>query len=142
MFILDESITFLINKTAQKFKLELGRKLKQSGLDISSDQWSVMMYLADKDGPSQTELAYRLHKDRSNLTRILDLMEKAEYIRRSRSTDDRREFNVFITDKGRDLIPVLRKTGDSVMKKALKGSDTNEIKVVKSFLNKLFANLD
>ncbi|MHC1780883.1 MAG: MarR family winged helix-turn-helix transcriptional regulator [Bacteroidales bacterium] len=142
MFILDESITFLINKTAQKFKLELGRKLKQSGLDISSDQWSVMMYLADKDGPSQTELAYRLHKDRSNLTRILDLMEKAEYIRRSRSTDDRREFNVFITDKGRDLIPVLRKTGDLVMKKALKGSDTNEIKVVKSFLNKLFANLD
>ncbi len=142
MLILDDSITFLINKTAQKFKLELGRKLKQSGLDISSDQWSVIMYLSDNNGPSQTELAYRLHKDRSNLTRILDLMEKAGYIERVRSSEDRREYNVFITGKGRELLPVLKKTGDSVMKKALKGFDSSEIKVVKSFLNKLFANLD
>ncbi len=142
MFQLDESITFLINKTAQKFKLELGRKLKQSGLDISSDQWSVLIYLAEHDGPTQTELAQKLHKDRSNLTRILDLMEKNQHIQRFRNTTDRREYNVFITEKGKELIPVLKKAGNSVMKQALKGTDTEEMKMAKSFLNKLFSNLD
>jgi DNA-binding MarR family transcriptional regulator len=142
MFIPDESITFLINKTAQKFKLELGRKLKQSGLDISSDQWSVLIHLSEHDGPTQTELAQKLHKDRSNLTRILDLMEKSKFVERFRNTTDRREYNVYITEKGKKLIPVLKKTGNAVMKQALKGTDTEEMKMAKSFLNKLFSNLE
>ncbi len=142
MFLPDESITFLINKTAQKFKLELSRKLKQSGLDISSDQWSVLIYLSDHDGPTQTDLAQKLHKDRSNLTRILDLMEKNLHIERFRNSTDRREYNVYITDKGKELIPILKKTGNTVMKQALKGTDANEMKMAQSFLNKLFSNLD
>ncbi|OFY44402.1 MAG: hypothetical protein A2X18_02020 [Bacteroidetes bacterium GWF2_40_14] len=142
MFLPDESITFLINKTAQKFKLELSRKLKQSGLDISSDQWSVLIYLSEHDGPTQTDLAQKLHKDRSNLTRILDLMEKNLHIERFRNTTDRREYNVYITDRGKMLIPILKKTGNAVMKQALKGTDANEMKMAQSFLNKLFSNLD
>jgi DNA-binding MarR family transcriptional regulator len=142
MFLPDESITFLINKTAQKFKLELSRKLKQSGLDISSDQWSVLISLSELDGPTQTDLAQKLHKDRSNLTRILDLMEKNLHIERFRNTTDRREYNVYITEKGKELIPILKKTGNAVMKQALKGTDANEMKMAQSFLNKLFSNLD
>ncbi len=142
MFLPDESITFLINKTAQKFKLELSRKLKQSGLDISSDQWSVLIYLSEHDGPTQTDLAQKLHKDRSNLTRILDLMEKNLHIERFRNTTDRREYNVYITNKGKELIPILRKTGNAVMKQALKGTNADEMKMAQSFLNKLFSNLD
>jgi len=141
MFLPDESITFLINKTAQKFKLELSRKLKQSGLDISSDQWSVLIHLYEHDGPTQTELAQKLHKDRSNLTRILDLMEKSKYVERFRSSSDKREYNVCITEKGKELIPILKKTGNAVMKQALKGTDLEEMKMAKSFLNKLFSNL-
>lgn len=141
VFQMDESITFLINKAAQKFKLELSRKLKQSGLDISSDQWSVLIYLSEHDGPTQTELAQKLHKDRSNLTRILDLMEKNLHIERIRNTADKREYNVYITEKGKELLPVLKKAGNSVMKQALRGTDTEEIKMAKSFLNKLFSNL-
>lgn len=142
MFLLDESITFLINKTAQKFKLELSRKLKQSGLDISSDQWTVLIYLSEHDGPTQTDLAQKLHKDRSNLTRILDLMEKNLHIERFRNTTDRREYNVYITEKGKELIPILKKTGNAVMKQALKGTNADEMKMAQSFLNKLFSNLD
>jgi len=142
MFLPDESITFLINKTAQKFKLELSRKLKQSGLEISSDQWSVLIHLSEHDGPTQTELAQKLHKDRSNLTRILDLMEKSNYVERFRSTTDKREYNVCITKKGKALIPILKKTGNAVIKQALKGTDTEEMTMAKSFLNKLFSNLE
>lgn len=48
------SLNFLVNKTAQKFKLELGRKLKQQGFDLSIDQWSVLLALEEKDGPRYT----------------------------------------------------------------------------------------
>lgn len=142
IFMLNDSINFLVNKTAQKFKLELNRKLKKSGLDISSDQWTVLMFLSDNNGPTQTDLAQKLYKDRANLTRILDLMEKNQLVERQRSSTDRREYNVFITEKGTSLIPQLKIIGDSVMDKALKGANAEEIKGIKHFLNKLFINLD
>ena len=140
--MLNDSINFLVSKTSQKFKLELNRKLKKSGLDVSSDQWTVLMFLSDNNGPTQTDLAQKLYKDRANLTRILDLMEKNQLVERQRSSTDRREYNVFITEKGKSLIPELKLIGDSVMEKALKGANAEEIIGIKHFLNKLFINLD
>lgn len=142
IFMLNDSINFLVSKTSQKFKLELNRKLKKSGLDVSSDQWTVLMFLSDNNGPTQTDLAQKLYKDRANLTRILDLMEKNQLVERQRSSTDRREYNVFITEKGKSLIPELKLIGDSVMEKALKGANAEEIIGIKHFLNKLFINLD
>lgn len=142
IFMLNDSINFLVSKTSQKFKLELNRKLKRSGLDVSSDQWTVLMFLSDNNGPTQTDLAQKLYKDRANLTRILDLMEKNQLVERQRSSTDRREYNVFITEKGMSLIPELKLIGDSVMEKALKGANAEEIIGIKHFLNKLFINLD
>ncbi|MHC1690022.1 MAG: MarR family winged helix-turn-helix transcriptional regulator [Bacteroidales bacterium] len=142
IFDLDNSINFLINKTAQKFKLELSRKLKQLGLDLSSDQWSVLMVLSENDGPSQTELASKLYKDRSNLTRILDVMEKLQLIERRRSSTDRREYNVFITPEGVKTIPILKKAGNYVVKKALKDAKSDELVIMTSFLNRIFNNLE
>lgn len=138
----DESINVLVSKTSQKFKLELGRMLKQSGIDISSDQWSVLMALSDNDGPSQTDLALKLYKVRSNITRILDIMEKMELIERRRSSADKREYNVFITDKGKNMIPDLKRASASILGKALQNANTEELAIVKSVLNKIFTNLE
>lgn len=138
----EESINVLVSKTSQKFKLELGRMLKHSGIDISSDQWSVLMALSENDGPSQTDLAIKLYKVRSNITRILDIMEKMELIERRRSPSDKREYNVFIKDKGKDMIPNLKKAAASVLDKALQNSNSEELTIVKTVLNKIFANLE
>lgn len=138
----DESINVLVSKTSQKFKLELGRTLKQSGIDISSDQWSVLMALSEKDGPSQTDLAIKLYKVRSNITRILDIMEKMELIERKRSSEDKREYNVFITAKGKKLIPDLKRASASIMGKALQNANKEELAIVKTVLNKIFRNLE
>ena len=138
----DETINVLVSKTSQKFKLELGRMLKQSGIDISSDQWSVLMALSDNDGPSQTDLALKLYKVRSNITRILDIMEKMELIERRRSPLDKREYNVFITDKGKNMIPDLKRASASILGKALQNANTEELAIVKSVLNKIFTNLE
>ena len=138
----DESISILVSKTSQKFKLELGRMLKQSGIEISSDQWSVLMALSEKDGPSQTDLAIKLYKVRSNITRILDVMEKMELIERKRSSADKREYNVFITDKGKKMIPDLKKASASILGKALQNANKEELAIVKTVLNKIFTNLE
>lgn len=138
----DESINVLVSKTSQKFKLELGRMLKQSGIDISSDQWSVLMALSESDGPSQTDLAIKLYKVRSNITRILDIMEKMELIERRRSPSDKREYNVFITIKGKKMIPDLKKAATSVLDRALQNANKEELTIVKTVLNKIFSNLE
>ena len=138
----DESINVLVSKTSQKFKLELGRMLTHSGIDISSDQWSVLMALSEKDGPSQTDLAIKLYKVRSNITRILDIMEKMGLIERKRSSADKREYNVFITAKGKKMIPDLKRASASILAKALQNANKEELAIVKTVLNKIFTNLE
>jgi DNA-binding MarR family transcriptional regulator len=116
--------------------------LKHSGIDISSDQWSVLMALSENDGPSQTDLAIKLYKVRSNITRILDIMEKMDLIERRRSPSDKREYNVFITVKGKSMIPDLKKAAASVLDKALQNANKEELAIVKTVLNKIFMNLE
>jgi DNA-binding MarR family transcriptional regulator len=142
IFDFDNSINFLVNKTAQKFKVELSRRLKSSGYDLSSDQWSVLMAVSKQDGSSQTDLANKLYKDRANITRILDVLEKQLLIERRRSNIDRREYNVHMTESGKKIIPALKKEGKFIINKALQGANEDDIIIMKSFLNKMFNNLE
>jgi DNA-binding MarR family transcriptional regulator len=64
----------------------------------------VLNLVARSDaGMSQRELSDRLVVDRSNVTGLLDRMEKAGWVRREDDPDDRRIYRVSLTAGGRRL---------------------------------------
>ena len=86
--------------TADAFLRESQRLFRPLGL--TGAQFNVLNLLAGAaDGISQRELGDRLLVDRSNVTGLLDRMEKAGWVRRTDHPEDRRVYLVRLTPAGR-----------------------------------------
>jgi DNA-binding MarR family transcriptional regulator len=73
-------------------------------LGVTEAQFNVLNVLANApSGLSQRELGDVLVVDRSNVTGLLDRMEKAGWVRREDHPKDRRIHRVMLTTKGREL---------------------------------------
>lgn len=97
-----QQLTVAILATADAFLRESQRLFRPLGL--TGAQYNVLNVLSDPpDGMSQRELSDRLVVDRSNVTGLLDRMEKAGWVRREDDPGDRRVYRVTLTAAGRRL---------------------------------------
>jgi DNA-binding MarR family transcriptional regulator len=88
--------------TADAFLRESQRLFRPLGLTAS--QYNVLNVLAPRaGGMSQRELSDVLVVDRSNVTGLLDRMEKAHWVRRADDPYDRRVYRITLTSAGRKL---------------------------------------
>ncbi len=91
-----------VMSTADAFLRESQRLFRPHGLTAA--QYNVLNVLAGNDeGMSQRELGEVLVVDRSNVTGLLDRMEKAGWVKRSDDPQDRRVYRVSLTPSGRKL---------------------------------------
>ena len=71
--------------------------------------YDVLVHLEDAtDGLAMNEVADRILQSKSGLTRVIDNMEKAGFVRRERPANDRRRVLVFITPGGRKALNAAR----------------------------------
>ena len=88
--------------TADTFRRESQRLFRPHGL--TGAQYNVLNILAHElTGISQRELGDRLVVDRSNVTGLLDRLEKNGWVRRVDHPDDRRVYRISLTPAGRSL---------------------------------------
>lgn len=78
------------------------------GLDINLTQFRVLGTLGDFKSMSATELARSVEHDGGALTRMLDQLQKKGYIARRQNLTDRRAVDIFLTDKGRVAVDLMR----------------------------------
>ena len=93
--ILDKSLGFLLDVTNAKLKIEMLRRFKENGYDITPEQWIVLNSIREREGVCQRELADLTFKDKPTITRILDLLVKKQLIRRETDSKDRRIFKIW-----------------------------------------------
>lgn len=95
-------LTTAVMATADAFLRESQRLFRPHGLTAA--QYNVLNVLAPHPGGmSQRQLSDVLVVDRSNVTGLLDRMEKAGWVRRSDAPQDRRVYLVTLTPAGRRL---------------------------------------
>ncbi len=88
--------------TADAFTRESQRLFRPHGLTAA--QYNVLNILAGEPaGISQRMLGERLVVDRSNVTGLLDRLEKNDWVRRADDPDDRRVYRVQLTAAGRAI---------------------------------------
>ncbi len=83
---------------------------------------------------SQYEIASRTFKHAPTITRILDNLCKQDFLIRKMDVEDRRRFNVDLTDKGRTKVIDLLPTVKVFRKQAWNGLTNEEFKSLKSIL--------
>jgi DNA-binding MarR family transcriptional regulator len=105
---LEDSLGFVLNNAGRRVGQLLSIRFESYG--ITREQWIVLNRLAERDAISQKDLAKRVEKDQTNVTRIVDQLERKRLVERRPNVEDRRSFLVCITDEGRTvndkLIPI------------------------------------
>jgi DNA-binding MarR family transcriptional regulator len=112
----EKSLGYAIGRTNWYIKTLLNKILKEEGFSITNEQWMVLKVISANPGASQTEIAEKSLKDKTNITRILDLLEKSAFIKRLRDDRDRRINRILITQQGKRMLkavnPVTQKTDE------------------------------
>jgi DNA-binding MarR family transcriptional regulator len=119
----------------------LQKNFRQSGLEITIEQWSVLYHLWKEDCLSQQELGTRTFRDKPSITRLIDNLEKQKLVRRIASKTDRRINLVCLTDAARELQDKTIELANQTMNEALLGISRDEIDTVKQVLQKVYDNL-
>ncbi len=109
-----KSLGYAIGKTNWYLKTLLNKLLKEGECGITNEQWIVLKVIDANPAVSQTEIAEISRKDKTNITRILDLLEKSGCIERRKDDRDRRMYRIHITEQGKKIIkevnPITQKT--------------------------------
>lgn len=119
---------------------QLSRNFKKYEVNITPEQWTVLIYLWEKDGVTQQELCNATYKDKPSMTRLIDNMEKLNLAVRISSKTDRRTNLIHLTKIGRDLEHRSRFIANKTLKEALKGLSTEELTISQEVLRKVFLN--
>jgi DNA-binding MarR family transcriptional regulator len=103
VFPIERSPGFIIHRMDTMLSSALHRAFQARNFEITAEQWGVLSRLWEGEGVYQSELAVRAGKDRHNMTRILQLLEKNGFIRRLPDPTDKRRLVVYLTNTGRRL---------------------------------------
>jgi len=121
-------------------RIYLQRELEQ--YEIGSGQYVYLLILYKMDGASQDELTDHLKVDKATTTRAMVKLVRAGYVRRSRDPSDKRRFNVHLTQKGMDFLPMLRNILDKWTEGLLKGFDEAEMDQLFNLLDRMEENAE
>ena len=104
---LEQEAQLSIGRTDAVLSDALERMLKPFGISVT--QYNVLRILrgAGPDGLCRNEVRDRLLTRMPDVTRLLDRMEDAGLISRTRSTEDRRLVTTRLTKRGRELVDSL-----------------------------------
>lgn len=139
VFVIDDSLGFLVNYVAKLFARAHTACLEQH--DVTLGQWAVLMFLWAEDGLTQTELSRHVAIEDATMVRTIDRMERDGLVRRVRNPHDRRQLNIFLTDKGRSLRDVLVPCALEVNTTAVQDFTVAEQHQLHVFLHKLITAL-
>ncbi|MBT5900763.1 MAG: MarR family transcriptional regulator [Opitutaceae bacterium] len=102
--VTDPAIELVVNTVSASNALLRASRRVFRPFGLSEAQFNVLQVLQDADDQlSQRELSDILIVDRSNITGLIDRMEKAAWVKRQPAPGDRRAYRVALTPDGRRL---------------------------------------
>ncbi len=140
--VLEEALGYWVTRTYMLSRAELYRRFKAHDVDLTPEQWMVLVRLWQEEGVTQSALADRTFRDLPTMSRILATMERAGLVTRRRDVADARARRVHLTERGRGLRRGLVGEARRMVDAMLKGIPEADIAVTRRTLQRVLANLE
>ncbi len=141
VFPLDNSQGYIIHRLDMQMSLGLQHAFQAKGFNITPEQWGVLNRLWENEGMHQSALAQRTAKDRHNITRILNLLEKNGFIFRTPDGEDKRRLKVYLTQEGKALKQKLIPIVIGFLQKCFEGLTQEEVQDLGRIHEQILKNL-
>lgn len=134
-----ETLPFEIAETAHSLRRAFDRRA--AGLGATRAQWKVLFRLTHTPGLRQVDLAEILDIEPISLCRIVDRLQEAGLVERTRDPDDRRAWRLHVTAKAEPLVERLKAVASELFDEAFAGIRPDEIEKVREMLARVRENV-
>ena len=136
------SLPYQIEKASVYIRLKGALLLNQLDAGITLEQFITLDAISTGKGVCQRDLAKILLKDRSNVTRILNLLEEKGLIYREMSQKSNRMVKVsYLTDKGQELIDKYADILKNDLNTFLSQFDQQKLLIMEEMLKKISSKI-
>jgi DNA-binding MarR family transcriptional regulator len=137
----EKSIGYAIGKTNWYLKTLLNKLLREEKCGITNEQWLVLKVVDTNPAMSQTEISEKCQKDKTNITRIIDLLEKKGCIERRKDDRDRRMYRIHATDEGQKVLETVNPITQKTEKICTQSLNKKEVKEIINALDAICKNI-
>ena len=137
----DEFLSFLTGKAYAALGRRLQRNLKEEGITITAEQWSVLYYLWIEEGRTQQELACLTFRDKPSVSRLINNLERLKLVIRVNDKDDKRSNLIFLTKQGRQMKEASLRQAKRTINQALEGVAREDMLKARNTLDVVYGNL-
>lgn len=131
----ENSLGYTIGKTNWYLKTLLNKLLREEECRITTEQWLVLKVIDANPGMSQTEVAEKSQKEKTNITRIIDLLEKSGCIERRKDARDRRFYRIHATEEGKAVLKTVNPITEKTEEICTRSLNTKQIEEIIACLN-------
>lgn len=124
-----------LTRAADSVNARLNASKSMKNLTIS--QFGVLEALFHLGPLCQNDLGSKILKSNSNMTTVVDNLEKRKLVRRERDQEDRRMVMVHLTENGLELISKILPEHVAAIKEQFKGLKQEELIILGNLLRKL-----
>jgi DNA-binding MarR family transcriptional regulator len=134
-----ESMDFLLVQVCRLHHARAHTLLEEFGL--YRGQPPMLFALWEQEGLTHSELAARLHVRPSTITKMINRMEKAGFVRRRSDPEDQRVSRVYLTDAGRSIQNEVERVWHTLEDETFVGFSLEERVLLRRFLLQMRDNL-
>ncbi len=138
--LLNDYIGFIFNNASRKFNQFAMSFFKP--YDLTPEQAGIIRRLGEQEGISQKELSIRMAKDQTNITRLLDQLEKKGLVRRGTNKEDRRSFLAYLTEAGKEMNEKIILIESEIMEIVFKGLSDERVTLLKEVIEEISENIN
>ena len=129
-YYLDRALCVMIKR--------LNKELREENLKFQHSDFTVMKVLSEVESINQSHLAKILGKEKSGIGKTLKSLEKEGYIQRSALNGCTN--NVKLTQKGKEVLPLLNQIAERVTERAFSGFSAKKREDVMKSLTLIYKN--
>jgi len=131
----------LIGLTLKDVIFRLTHNLKKFEINLKVEEVLVLINSWHKPGIAQQWFVDMIGKDKTKITRVLDILENKKYVKRVEDKTDRRQKLIYLTDSGRKIIPKCIEVIKLTDKEVISGIDPEHLEICKTVLKQVQNNL-
>lgn len=133
------TLGYYVDRTFTNMVKFLNQELSAAGLDLKHPQFTLLMVLGNTEGLSQADLTDFVDRDKASVSRNIKSLEEEAYLKKE--VLDGRTNQIFLTEKGKNILSKLNEIANKVTDMTLKGLSENRRKIVYESLTKMYLNV-
>lgn len=139
---LQDVLFYSLESASKAYRRFAQARLYAAGIDVTIDQWLVLKTIHETPDVTLQQVGAAVFKDFASVTRIVQLLERKDLLRRKPHPHDGRRSELVLTGAGESVIRTVEPIAQANRRQALDGIDAEEVARLRAVLKRIMENCE